>query len=450
MGARTVFAVLLLGCLPVAVPSAAAAQARCERDRAESALRELDAAVRALAPGGDAEPVRAQLQRLLADPCFRRAAEASSLPRFETATSARAWWAAGGGSWLWQYLHPATAGERPAVILPPDELPALFEETAPRNHPLRPLLCSVADEACGRETAGWAVRAEQAFGAHRVVEESTHGDGDRPRGRDALLERCRREAVAEPESRRYATWYGCVDAALPRETTFPLGRFRAPTRGWLVLRGRRGHYSFCDEVRAYHLTTGTAWIASSCGGLQLRGDGSVDFAATDQGRRGTVVTGRLPVDALREAAWMILMKDHTEESARRHAEYVPLPAGIEPRRSDDLWLHEIGLEGWFSSAQTTLGWSWVDGGRVLAEGTLLWPDSYHAAENHAASLLRIAEAGLTEGCPSAALPRRLGAGRSRGAVSSLDGDPNALRRVDEALLERLRAHHPPARCEGSR
>ena len=41
--------------------------------------------------------------------------------------------------------------------------------------------------------------------------------------------------------------------------------------------------------------------------------------------------------------------------------------------------------------------------RVLARGTLTWPDSDRAAESHAASLVRFAEAALAPGCAPAIL-----------------------------------------------
>nr|WP_128798116.1 hypothetical protein [Corallococcus coralloides] len=55
-----------------------------------------------------------------------------------------------------------------------------------------------------------------------------------------------------------------------------LGRIRAPMDGWLVIRGRRGHYSFCDQLDAFHLGTGTLYRSSSCSGLALKSDGRVD------------------------------------------------------------------------------------------------------------------------------------------------------------------------------
>jgi hypothetical protein len=328
------------------------------------------------------------------------------------------------------------------VLFPPDEPPVLAAEDLPRDHALRSLLCSAGDESCGRETAGWALRAGDAFRAHGLAGAPLAAAP----GREALAERCRREAMAVNEDLRYARWYGCVAAGLPRDAVLPLGRVRAPARGWLVLRGRRGHYHFCDEARAYDLATGAAWIATSCGGLVLQNGGSVDFDATDRNRAGSVVTGVLPIDALREAVWMLLLADQVEV-VRRQAELVPLPRGLEPRLpSDGSIFGSVADSMWFTSAQTTLAWSWIDGGRVRAEGTLVWPSSYRAAETHAASLVRTAEAALAPGCPPAALPRAFDAAfdaaSSHGGVSSLDADPVGRTRVSDRLADRLRRHRP--------
>lgn len=48
---------------------------------------------------------------------------------------------------------------------------------------------------------------------------------------------------------------------------------RAPSHGWFILRGRRGHYRFSDEVRAYDLATGAAYVARSEAALALGGVG---------------------------------------------------------------------------------------------------------------------------------------------------------------------------------
>ena len=49
----------------------------------------------------------------------------------------------------------------------------------------------------------------------------------------------------------------------------PIGRMAAPTRGWFIIRGRRGHHAFCDEVRVFDLSKGSVYGTQSCSGLAL-------------------------------------------------------------------------------------------------------------------------------------------------------------------------------------
>ena len=70
-----------------------------------------------------------------------------------------------------------------------------------------------------------------------------------------------------PADKRYQKWHACIEELRPRQDALPLGRVRAPMRGFFVVRGRRGHYSFCDEIRAYDLASGAAYVASSCSGV---------------------------------------------------------------------------------------------------------------------------------------------------------------------------------------
>ncbi len=55
-----------------------------------------------------------------------------------------------------------------------------------------------------------------------------------------------------------------------KRIALPLGDVKAPDTGWLVIAGRRGHYEFCDTVRAYDLETGAAFIDDNCSELTLQ------------------------------------------------------------------------------------------------------------------------------------------------------------------------------------
>ena len=53
-------------------------------------------------------------------------------------------------------------------------------------------------------------------------------------------------------------------------------------RGWLVIRGRRGHYDFCDELHAYDLDSGSMVPADSIEMAHPVPSGSRVDATTDQ------------------------------------------------------------------------------------------------------------------------------------------------------------------------
>lgn len=384
--------------------------------------------------------IEGALEALRATPCMSLAAlgDDSDATPFPSAEVARAWWDEGGRAWAWQFLAYGS-GARSELVLAPTRRPTLTLERAAPDDPLRSLLCPEADATCGRETAGWALRAERAFEDHARREREVHDAGSLAEETD-----CVAEALAAGPEARYVTFRACEAMRRPTRSTLPVGRMRAPTRGWVLVRGRRGHYQFRDEVRAYDLATGAAYVVSSGSALALRESGAVDGAATDAARRETREAGRLDVGAVRELAWMLLLGDRVEE---RHAgvAIVPLPEGVALRGDADAGVgFGVGASAWFSSAQTTLEWSWIDHGRVLHRGTLTWPESSDAAQDHAAALLRIAEATLLEGCAPAPLPALPHLSRA-GGVSAIDAEPGAHAVTEDILLERLAAMRAP-RC----
>ncbi len=100
----------------------------------------------------------------------------------------------------------------------------------------------------------------------------------------------------------------------------------------------------------------------------------------------------------------------------------------------------------WNSGQTQLSWSWMTAeGQVLASGTLTWPSSYSAPEAHAADLLRIAELGLSAGCPPAKLPS-FSAGTPGSGVSAIDARPQEVTALQGELATTLRAYASSAEC----
>jgi hypothetical protein len=147
----------------------------------------------------------------------------------------------------------------------------------------------------------------------------------------------------------------------------------------------------------------------------------VDRAATDAARHVETREGQLPVDNLREAAWMMLLAPHAQAEVLTKAWSYPIPPGVAVQSSRvDSRIITVRVGGAYSSGQTVIDWKYVRSGHVSGHGTLTWPDAPGAAEDHAVNLLQIAELGLREGCPQAAIPLQLIRGEIGGEPSFAD------------------------------
>jgi hypothetical protein len=429
---------------PAAAPAPEARPCRlgsAPHQEATRALTALSAQIEALAPAADPRPASAALTALLAHPCLRLAdLDLAEPPRFDSALALKHFWKESGAVWLQTYLEhakPGTEGGR-MVVLPAAPRPTLSRETHP-GHALAPLLCSLADTGCGARTRGWALRASD-----------TLARGDYLSNTDS--DECERKARRERAPRRYTAWRACLDSKILRTMALPLGGLNAPADGWLVIHGRRGHYDFCDEIRAYDLATGAAYMAKRCDGLirLWTGEGGDPDAGRVKTQAGQVVR-----ENLREAAWMMLIAPFAGEKAVRSARYLYVPDGIEARRSARQEPRRRIIVT--SSDQTELAWSYVRKGEVLVTGTVTWPsDDNNAARTHAVHLLQIAEASLVAGCPRAVLPAglistaRLG---GRPEVSPVDASADALDSVAlelEKALEGLRTDPAARGCPAAR
>ncbi|HEY7170391.1 MAG TPA: hypothetical protein VH417_06055 [Vicinamibacterales bacterium] len=404
-------------------------------ERAGERLQQLGRRIEALDNGEPVASTVAALHDLLKSNCFAAAAETTRVPNPDSVMSLKEWWTGGGEDWLGSFLGLPRYGPIedlvPNVIVPPDARKTLTLE-GHGDHPLKALLCSVADKACGSETRGWQVRAADYF-ERRTFTGSDRRPSvtERPAtGPNATSQSCAEQASEAMPQERYQRWRNCVEAARPRRSALPLGSFKAPDRGWLVVAGRRGHYEFCDTTRAFDLQTGAAFIYESCSALVLLPDGQVDRQATNLRRVEHVSAGTVSTANLREAVWMLLLRGEAEEVQVR-AEAFPLPPGLTPRFTtpveDASWQ---GVGAWFNTGQTSLTWRWApeDAAPALI-GELTWPDSDDAAESHAAFLLDVTEEGMVAGCASRRTPppiarrepRQLNELRSE-AIAALEND----------------------------
>lgn len=371
----------------------------------ERATRELEAInqqIELLAPTDDPESHWRALKELLAGECFELRKRLGMDADDEAPSSGlalRTWWDEGGSVWIEQFLDPETTWVRPSVRV------AFAPELMP-DHPLADLLCPLADLDCDVRTRGWTLRANQAFEVHgeRRWSRFRTRDEELPRVRDWGL--CEELAINKSSELRYETWFRCIDHMTLRQSVFPIGGLRAPDTGWFVIRGRRGHHRFCDEIRAFDLATGSVHAVGSCSGLALRADGSVDGAQTNSGRVLQETSGRVPVDALREAVWMTLWSNEMPRNEQVLGGFgYSVPKMIEPMVRDGGF--GIGIGGvTMSSGQTTLDWIYVRDGRPSVSGTLRWPEDYNnGAKDHAVRLLQIAEAAMVAGCAPARPPK---------------------------------------------
>ncbi|MFP2899429.1 hypothetical protein [Corallococcus sp. 4LFB] len=440
-----------LGWLLAAAPSIVP----CKPDTADwtAAKEELaafDARMEVLPEDGDVGEARTGLMLLLSHRCFGIAREEETREPLSwdeehvvPALALKTWWRDGGKAYFESQLELGGAGAR-TVVIPPDLRDVLAREASPK-HRLAPLLCPLKAGACGAETEAWRARAEKAF----RLENRRPGtfDTDPPPPPD-----CMKEARKQPARLRYMAWRGCL-AINPKarnvQAVLPLGRIRVPVDGWLVIRGRRGHYGFCDQLDAYHLATGTAYRSRSCSKLALMPDGKVDAAGTDAARRSGVRVGRVAPERLRELTWMLLLEPEVKDEVQVEALRIPVPKGLRvewPATDESLLGGVAGRVFGGSTAQTVLSWNWFPpGGAELVSGRFTFPDSWAPGEDHVNVLMQEAEATFQEGCPAAPVPvRELDFTREPG-VNRLDA-PEGVSRVQDARVDALLTWKPPPGC----
>jgi hypothetical protein len=411
----------------------------------------LDARVSALPDEADTGPVVAELEAVLGSRCFELSREEWTRPESGVhALALKAWWREGGRAWVGSYLELGKPDVR-TILLPPAVRAVLAKETVAADHWLSGLLCSVGDAGCGAETRGW----------HECLEDVFRQDVERRRSAPPVtlppgLERpdCVAKARSEPRRWRYTAWRSCVSSRRPYVWGLPIARLKAPEEGWLVLRGRRGHYAFCDEVRAYHLRTGAAYISESCYGLEPAAAGEyrgVRCPDPKNPQKAWLRVGTLAPDKARELAW-VLMLGAEASSLHREAQSLNVPEGFPVEwREKVTW--EGSVEGFvmggvFSghSGQTRLDWTWFSPGGGALSGNFTYPDPKEPAEAYANFLLRRLEATFTEGCPPLPPPlEELTFSRPSAYARPVD-KPWEVDARSKERIDALREWRPPASC----
>lgn len=405
---------------------------------AERALEALEQRIEKAKPTQKVGAINEAANELLTHECWALADEDAPMFHFdfEFGVELSAFWEAGGDVWMRQYLAlTKPAGED--IWLLPTPRKAWTRQTHPRD-PLARFLCSAElnDDPCAMTVASWHDRASRYFELWTTNPKEHEPD-------------CLEVATKGPPRLAYAQWRECEAEQAGRNTVLPLGGLGVVDEGWLVVRGRRGHYSFCDGIAAYDLETGSAYRIESCSGLALTEGGGVDHRQTDAGRKVKVTAGTIPVALLREAAWATFSAPFAQDDVvHESTEGRPVPEGMMIGRYDSSTISGMGMSFSFSSGHTTLDWQWVDGvDAVPLTGALSWPsDLNDAAGDHAVRLLQFAEDAMTEGCASAKLPAWLADGLDLGGVSGLDADDESLRETGEALRDAMVDAAARGRC----
>jgi hypothetical protein len=414
--------------------------ASAEYANADAELKSISDAVGALPPAGDFAPLVERIRALARGRCFALLSGVSV--DVKSALSLWAYWNDGGHARLRDALDWGSKGSR-RVWVEPSVRKALTLETSPTSA-LRPLLCPARDDRCGAETRGWELRAEDAFGqagALDAAERKAHVPPRSSSGSQVRDDDCTETARQTPAKQRFIAYRDCLDRTFDNRVALPIGHLRAPSRGWLVISGRRGHYDFCDETRAYDLASGAAFRVGTCSALALRPGGSVDHRATDDGRKVVVELGHLPLDALREAAWMLLLMDEVDEDVRVSGWGQEVPDGMEILEARYSEGSLANLYGWvhggsFSSGETRLRWRIVREEAELKSGELTWPrERDEPQRHHALTLLKVAEEGFVAGCPGSAPPIALIQSKPRVSASKLDTDGESLGKAVDLIHE---------------
>ncbi len=417
----------------------------CTPERLQRVQARIDEITRRVRPPrARIETLERDVKAIWDDPCVRHVTLDVPAPRLDPEQLAKLWLAdlastlafsAGALHRRGQHLFLAVPAEPPAPL------------SRKEQRALAHWLCADGDSVCGRAES-FIARAEREFDR----DESASPLFEPMRMATPLVQAPCAPRPREPGDKSSETPFEgvirCASAFAPHTWRYPRSvRWRAVDRGWLVLRGRRGHYSFADEIRAYDLATGAAYVARSASGLVLAGP-NVDFDAVDARRTTEAFAGTVDAAQVRELAF-VLGTARAARARRSQEFYLQLDPHWPIAFSKGVGLAKRELaERLFlgrTSEETTLDFAIVDGSVALAKGSFKWPESARAVDAHAVGLTRVLEAGLVRGCAPAALPTRLVRG-PHGPASALDADAGAQDRVYAELARRLEELGQSAGC----
>jgi hypothetical protein len=426
---------------PIAMyPSKTAAAAGfCTKDEFDAASDELTEIERAVSDlpndASSATALTTRIEQLLASRCYlggqlTRELDLDAL-KAAKARAVRVWWEEGGQWFLRDALQNATA-----VYFAPTVRPLLAAELLPKQDPLRMILCPNASSECDPVAAGAVLEVERE--EQRVALLAGNGRPPPPTGDySSIQQECARASHKLPRATRFEEYVGCVQERVAEGPRLPIARYRSP-KGWLVLRGRRGHYDYCNELRAYDLESGTAYIAGRCAGRALHsGTGVVAAPSTYGGSALSVLVGVVSPDALRRLAFALALGERVETQTKAYARF-EIPVDVAWPRRDDAMRSKFSMGGmWGHSAQSEIRFDLVAPGALPISGQFLWPDSSTIGEQAIDNLIVSTEITFVEGCPKATLPAGLFVEGKVGAVSRHTAPSDAARKAPDELEDAI-------------
>lgn len=403
---------LVLGALLLPQTAAAGDWHPCRPDEpayqeADGLLEAINSTITRLSPAADPGPLLERINRLTGSRCLEIASGICGRPEKDPSVLAlQTWWSGGGYAHLRSYLDLGKPGKL-MVQLSPSVRETLGVDRFPPGHPLHPLVCPTDDDRCGAETIAWTARAHGVLGFQREREPACGRIGKRDRP-PSTPEECGAYAVKGAPRLRFERFTHCLAELQRSQPALPVGRLRVPTAGWLTIAS--GHYHwFCGPaVRVFDLATGATIGFGGCDPMAPRGRN--DRIEPGQVR---IEMGRVPVGAIREAAWMLLMLDSIESFVDLEGVGAELPSGVARtlprRRPKPIDPNKIcggtTIMSNFSSGGSYLEWKAHLAGPLEASGEFSWPgDDDNAAISHATELLRAAEAAFVPGCPRVSPP----------------------------------------------
>ncbi len=412
----------------------------CSPAEATARSRELEAFTpRMHHPAAVASTVLAELRAVFSRPCLRHAAAAIEPPPTASLDDLRRAWSYGMHGAIEDVVRGIRViGDRRLLPIPQQIVPGPTPEIATAIAARR---CAAGPPSSGCIRAmAYITRAEHAF--DRVHAEKIAA---MERAHDSQVHVEIPAKACDGSTRNTATTLeahaSCAASRVPTTLRYSERGLRAPDRGWLVIRGRRGHYEFWDEIRAYDLATGAAYVVREPGGL-LQGPA----------RAGPeLITGTIAAEHVREIAFLLLTRAAIVP-VRTIPAFAVIPSSIPIRESRtpapdaSSWTRLVVT----SSDQTGLDWTFAGGADVeRATGSLTWPDSYDWVDTYIDQLIVAAEAGLVPGCAPARVPSREVLHGRAGQVSPIDADRDDLAKRF-ALLEAMLEGLAPRACKGAR